>query len=371
MNYHAIPSFGISLTRDSVGTQKIRMNPLIVAILAVAALTMSAWFTRQFCRPDSVLYILDRPNERSLHDQPVPRGGGVAILIAIIVCGAIQALFYPNRNLVVVASGMFVVATVSFLDDRCSVPPLYRLMAHVTAAAAILYGEFFLQKFEIPGVSWHWPYAVGAVFSMLFTVWMINLYNFMDGMDGFAGGMAMFGFGAFAVMGYMAGHDAFFLVSLIIAAASAGFLVFNFPPARIFMGDIGSSTLGLFAAALSLWGARDGVFPVWIAVLVFSPFIVDATATLLRRQLRGERVWQAHREHYYQRLVRMGWGHRKTVLVEYALMATCGVSALALRGAATDTQWAGVAGLAVMAAVLMVWVDWRWRDHSADSEKVS
>ena len=137
------------------------------------------------------------------------------------------------------------------------------------------------------------------------------------------------------------------------------------------MGDIGSSTLGLFAAALSLWGARDGVFPVWIAVLVFSPFIVDATVTLFRRQLRGERVWQAHREHYYQRLVRMGWGHRKTVLVEYALMATCGVSALALRGAATDPQWVGMVGLAVMATVLMAWVDWRWRNHSADPEKIS
>ena len=347
------------------------MNPLIIAIFAVAAFAISAWFTRQFCSPGSVVYILDQPNERSLHDRPVPRGGGVAILIAIIVCGATQALLSPNKDLTVVASGMLVVAIVSFLDDRYSVPPFYRLVAHAAAAAAMLYGGFFLQKFEIPGVSWHWPYAVGAVFSTLFTVWMINLYNFMDGMDGFAGGMAMFGFGVFAVMGWMVGHDAFFFTSLIIAAASAGFLIFNFPPARIFMGDIGSSTLGLLAATLSLWGARDGVFPVWIAVLVFSPFIVDATVTLFRRQLRGERVWQAHREHYYQRLVRMGWGHRKTVLIEYVLMATCGVSALALRGAATDTQWVGMVGLAVMATVLMAWVDWRWRNHSADPEKIS
>ncbi len=234
----------------------------------------------------------------------------------------------------------------------------------------MLYGGFFLQKFEIPGISWHWSYAVGAVFSTLFTVWMINLYNFMDGMDGLAGGMAMFGFGVFAVMGWMAGHDTFFFISLIIAAASAGFLSFNFPPARIFMGDIGSSTLGFLVSALSLWGARDGVFPVWIAVLVFSPFIIDATVTLFRRQLRGERVWQAHREHYYQRLVRMGWGHRKTVLVEYAFMATCGVLALALRGAAADIQWVGMVGLAGVATGLMVWVDWRWRNYSADSEKV-
>lgn len=345
------------------------MSPPILAILAVAAFAVSAWFTYQFSSPDSVVYMLDRPNERSLHDRPVPRGGGVAIIIAVVVCGATAVFFSPARDLIVIASGMLVVAIVSFLDDRYSVLPFYRLVAHAAAAVAMLYGGFILQRLEIPGVSWAWPYAVGAVFSTLFTVWMINLYNFMDGLDGFAGGMAMFGFGAFAVMGWMAGHDTFFIVSLIIAAASAGFLSFNFPPARIFMGDVGSSTLGLLVAALSLWGARDGIFPVWIAVLVFSPFIIDATVTLCRRQLRGERVWHAHREHYYQRLVRMGWGHRKTVLVEYAFMATCGLLALVLRGAAADIQWAGLVGLVGVVTVLMVWVDWRWRNYTVDSEK--
>ena len=157
---------------------------------------------------------------------------------------------------------------------------------------------------------------------------MINLYNFMDGMDGFAGGMAVSGFGAFAILGWMAGHDAFMAINLVISAAAAGFLIFNFPPARIFMGDIGSSVLGLLAASLSLWGARDGVFPFWIAVLVFSPFIVDATVTLIRRLLRREKIWQAHKTHYYQTLVQAGWGHRKTVLLEYAIMLGCGVTAL-------------------------------------------
>ncbi len=112
-----------------------------------------------------------------------------------------------------------------------------------------------------------------------------------------------------------------------MAAASAGFLVHNFPPAKIFMGDTGSTTLGFLAAACILWGSKSGLFPFWVAILVFSPFIVDATVTLLRRLLRGEKIWEAHRTHYYQRLVLLGWGHRWTVLAEYVLMLACAGSA--------------------------------------------
>jgi UDP-N-acetylmuramyl pentapeptide phosphotransferase/UDP-N-acetylglucosamine-1-phosphate transferase len=155
---------------------------------------------------------------------------------------------------------------------------------------------------------------------------MINLYNFMDGMDGFAGGMTLIGFSTLAWLGRA---DATFTdVCLIVAAASAGFLIHNFPPAKIFMGDTGSTALGFLTAACTLWGSKANLFPLWIAILVFSPFIVDATVTLLRRLLRGEKVWQAHRSHYYQRLVLLGWGHRKTVLAEYVLMLACAGSAV-------------------------------------------
>jgi UDP-N-acetylmuramyl pentapeptide phosphotransferase/UDP-N-acetylglucosamine-1-phosphate transferase len=148
----------------------------------------------------------------------------------------------------------------------------------------------------------------------------------MDGMDGFAGGMAVIGFSTLAWLGRA--DPGFATLCLIVAAASAGFLFHNFPPAKIFLGDTGSTTLGFLAAACSLWGSRVGLFPFWVALLVFSPFIVDATVTLLRRLLRGERIWEAHRTHYYQRLVLLGWGHRRTVLVEYALMLACAGSAL-------------------------------------------
>jgi UDP-N-acetylmuramyl pentapeptide phosphotransferase/UDP-N-acetylglucosamine-1-phosphate transferase len=285
----------------------------------------------------------------------MPRAGGLAILIAIVVCVATVALFHPDREFAVIALGIAIVAIVSFLDDYYSIPPLYRLVAHVSAAALILYGGFSLQKMEIAGASWHWSYATGAGFSVLFIVWMTNLYNFMDGIDGLAGGMAVSGFGTFAAMGWMTGHEMFFVISLIIAAASAGFLVFNFPPARIFMGDVGSSTLGFLAAVLSLWGTRDGVFPFWAAVLVFSPFIMDATVTLIRRLMRHEKVWQPHKTHYYQILVQAGWGHRKTVLLEYGIMLGCGITALWGVRATVGTQLALVAGWVFFYLILFFW----------------
>jgi UDP-N-acetylmuramyl pentapeptide phosphotransferase/UDP-N-acetylglucosamine-1-phosphate transferase len=149
----------------------------------------------------------------------------------------------------------------------------------------------------------------------------------MDGMDGLAGGMTVVGFGTFAILAWQTDDFLFASLSLIIAASAAGFLVFNIPPAKIFMGDTGSSTLGFLVAAFSLWATRNKIFPIWVTVLIFSPFIVDATVTLLRRLLRHEKIWKAHKSHYYQRLVRLGGGHRRTLLWEYVLMVACAASA--------------------------------------------
>lgn len=332
------------------------MTPLVVGVFAVAAFAISAWFTHLFCNPASAVTVLDHPNERSLHDRAVPRGGGLAILLAILAGGLGAAWLHSAAGLAVMAFGVVLVGSVSFLDDRYSIPPLHRLLAHVVAVAVFLYQGYVLEILVIPGASLDWSHGVAVAFSLLYCVWLINLYNFMDGMDGFAGGMTVSGFGCFAVMGWLAGHELFFIVSLVIASASAGFLVFNFPPARIFMGDVGSSTLGFLAAAFSLWGARAGIFPFWAAVLVFSPFIADATVTLVRRLMRREKVWQPHRTHYYQRLVQAGWGHRKTVLVEYAIMLGCGTTALAAVHAPVGGQVAALAGWALFYFLFFFWV---------------
>jgi UDP-N-acetylmuramyl pentapeptide phosphotransferase/UDP-N-acetylglucosamine-1-phosphate transferase len=193
----------------------------------------------------------------------------------------------------------------------------------------LMAGGMLWADIDLPWAHWHLARTAALALTGLYVVWSINLYNFMDGMDGFAGGMAVFGFGALAVLGWQGGDPTFAAAAAITAAAAGGFLTSNFPPARIFLGDTGSSTLGLLAAGLSLLGVQRGLFPLWVAWLAFSPFIVDATWTLLRRLGRGERLWEAHRSHHYQRLVLAGWGHRKTLLRSYVLMAACAATAVA------------------------------------------
>ncbi len=322
------------------------MMPWIL-LAAVIAFVVTAFLTRRFCDPGSRLHLLDHPNERSLHTLPTPRTGGVAILAGVVSAGpALLFITGGARPIVWLLVGAGLIAALSFLDDRRGLPVVVRFLGHVIGAGFVVLGAGLTLPPLFLGMSVPWPAWLGLGLSVLFLVWMVNLYNFMDGMDGFAGGMALIGFGTFAVFGLLGGNLLFTALSLAIAAAAGGFLLFNFPPARIFMGDTGSATLGLLAGGLGLWGARDGLFPFWAALLVFSPFIVDASVTLLRRLFRGERVWQAHKSHYYQRLVQLGWGHRKTVLAEYVLMLACAGSAV----------WAVTGSATVQAAVLGFWL---------------
>jgi len=312
------------------------MNGLIILLVFL----LSAGLTWYLCHPAAKLRILDEPNERSLHEMPVPRTGGLAIIAAILVGSlpfALARLLDPGFASVL--AGAALIAIVSFVDDRSGVSPKSRLLVHGIAAALVLAGGLAPDSFQLPGWHWSWPSAVSLVFTALFLIWMINLYNFMDGMDGFAGGMTLLGFGAYAVLGWQAGDLQFTVASLIVAASAAGFLVFNFPPAKIFMGDVGASVLGFLSACFSLWAATEKIFPIWVGILVFSPFIVDATVTLLKRLVAGRRVWEAHRSHYYQRLVRFGWGHRKTVILEYTLMIAAGLSGYVAVSLPPQGQW--------------------------------
>ena len=301
----------------------------MTVIAVLTALLTSAWLTWRFCDPASRFHILDHPTERSLHQHPVPRTGGVAVVTGLTAGGLALAggpLSGDPFHFILLSA--LPVALVSFLDDRFGVPPGVRFLTHLGAAVLLLWTGGLPASLELPGGLWTPPPVLMAVLAMLFVVWMINLYNFMDGMDGFAGGMAVIGFASFAISGWQAGNAPFAAASLLVAAASAGFLRFNFPPARIFLGDCGSSTLGFLAAGFTLWGSVDGTLPFWAAILIFSPFIVDATVTLSRRLLRGEKIWLPHKTHYYQRLVQLGWGHRRTLLAEYRLMLACSLSAL-------------------------------------------
>ncbi|GAB1232690.1 glycosyl transferase [Ferrigenium sp. UT4] len=288
--------------------------------------------------------IQDIPNDRSLHNTPVPRTGGIALVLGLSAGWSFLAesipwwLWLPSLLLF----------AVSLLDDVRSLPVKLRLITHLTAAALLVAGS---------GVAAQQGWLVAlAVF--LYAAWMIDLYNFMDGSDGLAGGMALFGFACYGIASLLAHDEMLALLNFSIAAAALGFLFFNFHPARIFMGDAGSIPLGYLAAALGLWGWLRGDWSVWFPLLTFSPFIVDATVTLVKRTLRGAKITEAHREHYYQRAVQMGLGHRRVALVEYGLMSLIGLAALSSRNAVFP-----VLALLLSAGVLMLpmlFIERRW-----------
>jgi UDP-N-acetylmuramyl pentapeptide phosphotransferase/UDP-N-acetylglucosamine-1-phosphate transferase len=289
-------------------------------------------------------FALDRPNERSLHERPVPRSGGIALLAGVLV-----SLAFGAGELWLPIGLALALAVLSLLDDLRGLPTAARLAAHLTAAGALAW--YLLSPMH--------PLELAVL--AVAVAWMTNLYNFMDGSDGLAGGMALIGFGAYAVAAGSGGHGALLALTLALAAAALGFLLFNFPPAKIFLGDVGSVPLGFLAGALGLQGWRDDLWPLWFPAVVFAPFIADASATLVRRALRGEKVWQAHREHYYQRLVRLGFGHRGTAYVAYALMLICAALALYGRQQRPSLQWAMVAASLVVLAVAAGWIELRWR----------
>ncbi len=326
-------------------------------LVAGLAFVLSYLLTRWLIRPDSVLSRLDYPSERSLHEQPTPRGGGLAIALGVLTAvSGILLLHGGSDELAWLALAALVILAISFVDDRSHVHPGIRIAVHFVVAALLIRGGLGLDHLDLPGLRVPFPGVVGVPLTALYVVWMVNLYNFMDGMDGFAGGMALIGFASFAVLAGFAGHYPIMMIGVGTAAAAGGFLIFNFPPARIFMGDVGSSLLGLLAAGLSLWAEKDDVFAIWVGVLIFSPFIVDATVTLVRRLVRGERVWEAHKSHFYQRLVQLGWGHRQTVTREYALMLACAVSALATPMLSAAQRWALLSAWIVVYTTLVLGV---------------
>ncbi len=304
---------------------------LVLAALLVLAFAISRGTAGALAAGRFGPVVLDHPNERSLHQQPTPRTGGIAILLGIVVAlAAATALGRSETFLWAMAAAAVAIGGVSFWNDRVELSPAVRLICHVAVAIGLVLSlDLVIPRLAVPLVGALDLGRLAPLVSIVFLVWLANLYNFMDGMDGFAGGMTVSGFGFLAWLAWHAGDAPIALFAAIVAAASAGFLMLNLPPARIFMGDVGSVPLGLLAGALALAGVRRGIFDVWVPVLLFSPFIVDASTALVARLVRGEKIWEAHRQHYYQRLVLAGWGHRRTVLAEYGLMIGCGLSAVA------------------------------------------
>jgi Fuc2NAc and GlcNAc transferase len=283
-----------------------------VGVLA-AALT---WLMRRYGLSSK---FLDWPNERSSHAIPTPRGGGVAI-VAAFVLGVLASAPLTGATIPwkLLEAGVGV-AAVGFVDDRGHIPARWRLLAHFAFAGWIL------SLIGVPPLEWMGSVidlgALGAVLAILYLVWMLNLYNFMDGIDGIAGVEAltvgMGGASIYALAGGTLVADG--LPAALLAAAAAGFLVWNFPPARIFMGDAGSGFLGLMLGALSLQAAAMNPLLLWCWLVLLGTFVVDATVTLVRRILRSEPVHQAHRSHAYQHASRALGAHRPVTLAVGAI----------------------------------------------------
>jgi len=322
------------------------INAVIVPPLL--ALALSAAVIAALFRTRAVALFRDEPNARSLHEAPTPRFGGIGI-----VAGTAAAWGYAGAGLdswALIALALLI--GISLLDDARGVAVGWRFIVHL-AAALLACGAI------LHAAPW-WLQLLAAAA----TAWLANLYNFMDGADGLAGGMTVIGFGAYGAAALAGGDISFAALNLSLAAAALAFLGFNFPPARVFMGDVGAIPLGFLAAVLDIAGALRGDWPAWFGVVVFSPFIVDATVTLLKRLLRGAKVWQAHREHYYQRLVQCGWGHRRTALAEYALMAFCAGAAILIARADTAEQITALIMLAATYAILIVVLERRLPRHA-------
>ena len=304
----------------------------MIYLFVLISVTAFVWlFSFKLTDPSSKIYVIDAPTDRSLHNIPKPRTGGVPIFLSIFISWLIIAITQNMGSFIFyILAGLFSLALISYFDDRNSIPQFWRLLVHLLAAILMLVsgiGQFF-NDVQFEGYI-NYAYLFNTIV-ILSIVWCVNLYNFMDGMDGLACGMGVIGFGCFALLGLLAGNDLFSIMASIVVAANLGFLPHNFPPAKIFLGDIGSITMGYLAAFFSLWGIQVEIFVWWAPILLFSPFIVDATVTLIRRLLSGEKIWEAHRSHHYQKLVIIGWGHKKTAICEYFLMISIAGSVIAM-----------------------------------------
>lgn len=288
-------------------------------LMTVAALLASVLLTEIIRRVVVARGLLDLPNERSSHVIPTPRGGGLAITAVTVICWALFMIGQPDSGLLLaLTAGGVAVALIGYVDDRVGVRPAVRLAVHAGAAlwALVCLGGLPPLQFGSATVDLGW---IGDVLAVIGIVWMVNLFNFMDGIDGIAASEAVFIAAGGCLLALLCGASAVVPAAVVFAAACAGFLYWNWSPAKIFMGDVGSGFLGFAIAVLALAATRahPALFFAWITLAAV--FFADATVTLVRRVLRGKPAHQAHRSHAYQILARRWRSHQKVTVAVVAV----------------------------------------------------
>lgn len=292
--------------------------------------------------------ILDHPNERSSHSLPTPRGGGLGVT-PVLAAGLILTAYTVPSGSALLAAGALVLMAVSWLDDRRGLPPLPRFAAQAAIIAATLIGLDYGAVFGGILPPWLDQLLVG-----LGWLWFVNLYNFMDGIDGITGvESATIGLGI-ALVAALGGETILIPPAVVVAACGLGFLVWNWPPAHIFLGDSGSIPLGFVLGGLLIHLAAHGQLAA--ALILPGYYIADATITLLWRLKDGERIWQAHRRHFYQRAVRGGQSHaRVSAVVGLGNLMLIACACLAASG---FVSMAGLTAVLVVGCMLILFTRW-------------
>lgn len=269
----------------------------LIPVVAVLSFALTAALRRYAL----VRSIIDIPNARSSHSVPTPRGGGVAIVVAFTLALPFLGWTHAVSSDVLIAAGGSgaLIAVIGFMDDHGHIAARWRLLGHFAAAAWALFWLGGLPEITLFGMSVDLGWA-GGVLAAFYLVWMLNLYNFMDGIDGIASVEAICVCLGICLLYWLNGLEGLVLLPLLLAMAVAGFLFWNFPPARIFMGDAGSGFLGMILGVLSIQAAWASSQLLWAWLILLGVFIVDATFTLIRRLVRGDKVYEAHRSHAYQ-----------------------------------------------------------------------
>jgi UDP-N-acetylmuramyl pentapeptide phosphotransferase/UDP-N-acetylglucosamine-1-phosphate transferase len=322
------------------------MDLTITVAVAAVVLVASYAGTGLILRVLKSRAILDHPNPRSSHRRPTPTGGGIAVVAIVALAWLWIGLRAPGMQALQLIGLAVALAALSWLDDLKGLSPFVRLPAHLAAVAAAL----MLAPPPGPVFGGLLPGTLDLLAAGLVWVWFLNLFNFMDGIDGIAGvETAAIGVGVVVVTAVAGLPGEHALFGLALAAAALGFLGWNWHPAKIFLGDVGSVPLGFLLGWLLISLAGRGQ---WAAALIL-PFyyLADATTTLVRRALRGERVWQAHREHFYQQGVGRGLSHAQ--VVRHILWVDAVLIALAV-AAVRGWTWAALIG----AVVVVSWLLW-------------
>ena len=291
------------------------MNILNLLILSIVFIIISV-ITTSFIRDFSIKKnLLDIPNNRSSHTVPKPKGGGIAIIIPFLI--TILVLFFCEMIDVAITksliTGLIFVALVGLVDDYKNLSATVRMIVYLISAWISLYFIGGLKSISINEYSYYLG-NIGYYLGILFLVWLINLYNFMDGTDGFAGVQTICVSVFCFFLLYLSNNTSLSIIMLCLASSSIGFLYWNWAPAKIFMGDVGSCTIGFLFGVFSIYTENEGVISIIVWTILLAPFIGDTTLTLIKRISNNEKWYRAHNTHAYQKLHQCGVSHDELAL---------------------------------------------------------